>query len=393
MLVSHKIALDPNNAQATYFARACGVARFAYNWALAEWIRQYKAGEKPSQLALRRQLNAIKHEQFPWMLEVSKNAPQMAIINLGRAFENFFKGNAEYPTFKKKGIHDSFQLTNDQFHTDEYSLHVPKLGAVRMREMLRFSGKILGATISRTAGRWFVSIAVDVPTSTATTSENQAVVGVDVGLNAFATLSTGEKILGPKPHRTLDKRLRLLSRSLSRKKKGSANRYKARHKLARLHTRIANIRQDAIHKLTTKLVEDYKTIAIEDLNVAGMLRNRHLARSLADAGLAEFGRQLKYKSKWLGRRLIVADRYFPSSKLCSVCGYKHDQMQLSDRSWWCPTCNTMHDRDINAAKNLKNLAASSAVTACGEESSGRARKRSTKLASVKQEPNGMSIHV
>ena len=228
MLIAHKIALDPNNAQATYFARACGVARFAYNWALDEWKRQYDAWKadnslpKPSQAALRRQLNAIKREQFPWMLEVTKCAPQMAIIQLGQAFQNFFAGRARYPQFRKKGVHDRFTLTNDQFDIDGCRIRIPNLGWVRMRESLRFAGKIMSATISRVADRWFVSIAVDTEDPPKCKAENQGIVGVDLGVSALATLSTGEPpIPGPKPHKALLDRLRRLSRSLSRKQKGS----------------------------------------------------------------------------------------------------------------------------------------------------------------------------
>lgn len=234
MMIAHRIALDPNNAQATYLARAAGTARFAYNWALAEWKRQYDAWKadnglpKPSQAALRRQLNAVKREQFPWMLEVTKNAPQMAIIQLGQAFQNFFAGRARYPQFRKKGVHDRFTLTNDQFDIDGCRIRIPNLGWVRMRETLRFAGKIMSATVSRVADRWFVSIAVDTPDrSHLPQAENQGAVGVDLGVSALATLSTGEAIPGPKPHKALLERLRRLSRSLSRKVKGSANRRKA----------------------------------------------------------------------------------------------------------------------------------------------------------------------
>lgn len=184
MLIAHKIALDLNNAQATYMARAAGTARFAYNWALAEWQRQYEACKadaslpKPSQMALRRQLNSIKGERFPWMLEVTKNAPQMAIIQLGQAFKNFFAGRAKFPKFRKKGLHDRFSLTNDQVNIDGSRIRIPKLGWVRMRETLRFTGKIMSATVSRVADRWFVSITVDTPDdSHLPKAENQGVVG------------------------------------------------------------------------------------------------------------------------------------------------------------------------------------------------------------------------
>lgn len=395
MLIAHRIALDPNHAQATYLARAAGTARFAYNWALAEWKRQYDAWKadnglpKPSQAALRRQLNAVKREQFPWMLEVTKNAPQMAIIQLGQAFQNFFAGRARYPQFRRKGVHDRFTLTNDQFDIDGCRIRIPNLGWVRMRETLRFAGKIMSATVSRVADRWFVSVAVDTPDrSHLPQAENQGAVGVDLGVSALATLSTGEAIPGPKPHKALLDRLRRLSRSLSRKVKGSANRRKAKAKLAKLHASIAAIRSDALHKLTTDLTRRFHTIGIEDLNVRGMVRNRHLARSIADMGFFEFRRQLEYKAAMRGGQVVVAERFYASSKTCSACGHKLGQLPLSVREWTCPSCGTVHDRDVNAAINLKNMAVSSTVAACGEEGSGSGRKTRVKPASVKQEVSG-----
>lgn len=392
MLIAHRIALDPNNAQATYLARAAGTARFAYNWALAEWKRQYEAWKadashpRPSQHLLRRQLNAIKREQFPWMLEVTKNAPQMAIIQLGQAFQNFFAGRARYPRFRKKGVHDRFTLTNDQFSLDGSRIRIPNLGWVRMRETLRFAGKILSATVSRVADRWFVSIAVDSPDSAhLPKAENQGAVGVDLGVSTLATLSMGEKVAGPKAHKALLQRLRSLSRSLSRKQKGSANRRKAKGRLAKLHARIAAIRSDALHQLTTDLTRRFHTIGIEDLNVRGMLGNRHLARSIADMSFFEFRRQLEYKAAMRGGQVVVADRFFASSKTCSACGHKLDELALSIRQWSCPTCGTTHDRDVNAAINLKLMAVSSTVSACGEEGAGRGRKTAVKPASMKQE--------
>ncbi|WP_278249259.1 RNA-guided endonuclease InsQ/TnpB family protein [Azotobacter chroococcum] len=382
----------PNNAQATYFARAAGVARFAYNWALAEWGRQYEAHKadpaqpKPSQAALRRQLNAIKREQFPWMLEVTKNAPQMAIIQLGDAFKNFFAGRAKYPRFRRKGVHDRFTLANDQFALDGCRIRIPNLGWVRMREALRFSGKILSATISRVADRWFASITVDTQDLThLPKAENQGAVGVDLGVSALATLSTGEVITGPKAHAALLKRLRRLSRSLSRKQKGSANSKKARARLARLHARIANIRHDALHQLTTGLTRRFPVIGIEDLNVAGMMKNRRLARSIADMGFFEFRRQLDYKSEMRGGEVVVADRWFASSKTCSCCGQVRESLPLAVRTWTCPDCQTRHDRDGNAAINLKHYAVSSTVSACGGEGAGPGGNARVKPAPSKQE--------
>ncbi len=248
MLIAHKIALAPNNVQATYFSRAAGTARFAYNWALAEWQKQYDAHKldsslpKPSQQSLRRHLNSIKKTQFPWMLDVTKNAPQMAIIQLGNAFKNFFAGRAKYPTFRKKGVRDRFTLTNDQFSIDASRIRIPHIGWVRMRETLRFNGNIMSATISRVADRWFVSITVDTSELHVPKAENQGVVGVDLGVSRLATLSTGKIITGPKAHKALLSRLKRQSRGLSRKVKGSNNRQKAKIKLARLHAKISNIR-------------------------------------------------------------------------------------------------------------------------------------------------------
>jgi putative transposase len=392
VLIAHKIALDLNNVQATYMARAAGTARFAYNWALTEWKRQYEAWKldnnqpRPSQAALRRQLNAIKREQFPWMLEVTKNAPQMAIMQLGDAFKNFFAGRAKYPQFRKKGAHDRFTLTSDQFGIDACRIRIPNLGWVRMREALRFAGKVMSATVSRGADRWFVSIAVDTQDdSHLPPAKNQGAAGVDLGVLALATFSTGESIAGPKPHKALLHRLQRLSRSLSRKQKGSANRKKAKVQLARLHARIAHIRSDALHKLTTDLTRRFHTIGIEDLNVRGMVKNRHLARSIADMGFFEFRRQLEYKAAMRSGQVVVADRFFASSKTCSDCNHKLESLPLAMRQWTCQECGAIHERDVNAAVNLKNMAVSSTVSACGEDGSGSGRKTRVKPASGKQE--------
>ena len=423
MMLSHRIELDPTNAQATHLAQAAGVARFAYNWALGQWNDIYQLHKldpdvvPTSEAELRRALNALKREHYPWMMKVTKCAPQMAIKNLGKAFDNFFAGHSGYPRFKVKGRDDRFTLSNDQFRVDGSHIHIPKLKWVRMREPLRFTGKIISATISRVADRWFVSITVDTPTfNHLRPAENQGAVGVDLGVAALATLSTGEVIMGPKPHKALLARLKRLSRSLSRKQKGSANRKKAKIKLAQLHARIAAIRLDTLHQLTSDLTRRFHTIAIEDLNVRGMMKNRRLARAIADMGFFEFRRQLEYKAAMRGGQVWVADRFYPSSKTCSCCGHKLEKLDLSVRAWTCPACGTIHDRDVNAAINLKNMASfatqktmdqrsilctneplaqtiakanavSSTVSACGEEGSGPVRQRGTKPASGKQEEN------
>lgn len=395
MIIAHKIALDLNNTQVTYCQQAAGTARFAYNWAWAEWNAQYQAWkqdnaqQKPTETALRRQLNAIKREQFPWMLKITKNAPQMAIIQLGEAFKNFFSGRAKYPQFKKKGkSRDSFTLTNDQFSVEASRIRIPHLGWVRMRESLRFKGKILSATISRIAERWYVSISVETDDkSHLPQAENQGVAGVDLGIKALATLSTGEVIAGIKPLKRLMNRLKRLSRSLSRKIKSSANRNKAKEKIAKLHAKIRFIRQNTLHQLTTSLTRRFHTLGIEDLNVSGMVKNRKLSRAISDMGFFEFRRQLEYKAQMRGGVVVVADRWFPSSKTCSVCGDVQASLPLAVREWTCPSCQTHHDRDINAAINLANYAVSSTVSACRAEGSGSCPKARVKPAAMKQEIN------
>ena len=394
MFVAHRIRLDPNNVQATYLARAAGTARFAYNWALKEWQKQYETCKadptlpKPSEAALRRLLNSIKREQFPWMLEVTKNAPQMAIMQLGRAFENFFAGRARYPRFRRKGQDDRFALSNDQFRVERRRIRIPKLGWVRMRETLRFAGRIVSASVARVANHWYASITVETSDLPPPPAENQGSVGIDLGVKALATLSTGETFEGPKALRALLMRLRQLSRAVSRKVKGSRNHAKAKLKLAKLHARIADIRRNSLHQLSTSITRRFHTIGIEDLNVKGMLGNRHLARAIADMGFYELRRQLDYKAAWRGGQVVLADRWFPSSKLCSGCGYRLNELGLDVRHWTCPSCGASHDRDVNAATNLRNMAVSSTASVCGGEGAGPARERMVKPAPVKQESNG-----
>lgn len=371
MLLAHKIELVPTNAQAGYFARACGVARFAWNWALSEWERQDRAGGKPNEAALRRQLNAVKREQFPWMLQVSKWAPAVAIRNLGRAFARFRAKQAKRPKFKKKGVHDSFfaGASDGSFRCQGERIRLPLAGWVRMRQALRFPGRLISATVSRAAGRWFVSVLVDTPWQVPP-RENQAGAGVDLGVARIATCSDGTTYPNPMPLRKSLRQLRRLSRRVGRKRKGSRNREKARRRLARLHYRVANVRKDALHKATTDIARRFSAVAIEDLNVRGMVANRSLARAISDVGLSEFRRQLSYKAQMYGTRVVVAGRWFPSSKLCSACGHEMGTMPLGVREWTCPGCGARHDRDLNAARNLAKLCTGGqpGIDACGDRS-------------------------
>jgi putative transposase len=350
--LSHKIELDANNIQQGYFRKACGIARFTYNWALEEWNRQFQEGLKPSALALKKQFNAIKNEQFPWISEVLRDANSQPFSNLDRAFVNFFNGTGKYPVFKKRGVNDSFYIANDKFRLEGKKIRIPKLGWIRMREHLRFSGKILSATVSRMANKWFVAVNIQLDTTPAV-NKSHVVVGVDLGVRQLATLSDGTVVEGPKPHRALLKRLRRLNQSLARKEKGSSNWKKAGRKLSRLHMRIANIRNDALHKLTTALVRNFKVIGIEDLNVNGMVQNHNLARSILDMGFGEFGRQLDYKARMTAVKIVRADRFYPSSKTCCRCECRKDKLSLSERVFRCEHCGLEIDRDVNAAINLE----------------------------------------
>lgn len=352
MILSHKIQLNPNNKQANYFAQASGCARLAYNWGLNEWKKQYEIGEKPNIFALRRQFNEIKKREFPFVLNVSKCAPQQALIDLGQSFTNFFHSIKQgrkpgFPRFKRKGIHDSFYLDNLNFAVNGKKIRIPKLGWVRMTEKLRFAGKIMSATVSKTAGKWFVSIPVKVPDGPEC-SDNQvySAVGVDLGIKHLATLSDGTVFENPKSTRKYENKIRRLSKSLSRKVKGSSNWKKAKAKLAKAYYKIVCTRKDVLHKLTHFLVSNYSHICIEDLNVKGMIKNHCLAKAVLDCGFGEFRRQLSYKAL----HVQIIDRFFPSSKMCSHCGQIHD-MPLSKRTMKCD-CGLVLDRDLNAAKNI-----------------------------------------
>ena len=247
--------------------------------------------------------------------------------------------------------------------------------------------RLKSCTLSRTADDWFVSLMIDTAPAVPTQKEKGSVVGVDLGVKAMATLSTGETIEGPKAHKQASARLKRLDRVMARRKKGSANRRKAAKKRAKTHQRVANIRTDFLHKLTTDLSQRFETIVIEDLHVRGMVKNHHLARAISDMGFYEFCRQLSYKVPREGGQLIIAPRFYPSSKTCSGCGHKLDELPLSVREWQCPSCDVMHDRDHNAALNLKSLAGSSPATACGVESAGPRQVVKVKLSMVKQEAN------
>lgn len=382
IIQAFRYELDPNATQRLLLAKHSGCARFAWNWGLQRRIAQFEQNEGDARFtnAFRqhKELNRLKPTEFPWMYEVSKCAPQQALRDLERAFKNFRQGGREgrrvgFPKFKKKGRRDSFRLTG-RIHVKHNKVQLPRLGEIRTKESTgKFQGRILSAAVSRQADRWFVSLNVEVERPDPKPIEGE-IVGVDVGLNCFAALSNGDKKSAPKPLATNLKKLKRLSKQHSRKKRGSQNRKKWALKLARLHARIGNIRRDNLHKCSTELAKTKSVIVVEDLHVKGMMQNDKLARQISDVGWGEFRRMLEYKTVWYGSHLVVAPRFLPSSKMCSVCSHKLPELPLAVRDWDCPQCQTHHDRDVNAAQNLKDwylsTVSSTGIDACGDSSTG-----------------------
>jgi putative transposase len=351
--LAHTVRLYPTKTQEIFFKKACGCARVAYNYGLAEYQKQREEGLKPKILDIKKKFNQEKKTIYPWMSETNKDANQQPFANLQSAFSRFFKHQNKYPTFKKKGIKDSFYISNDKFDIEEKKFWIPKLGWVKGSESLRFKGKITSATVRRKANYWFVVVSVETE-NIHTTCENQAVVGVDLGIKTLATLSDGKVIESVNPLRRRLVKLKLLQRWASRKVKGSYNRHKANLRVAKTFYEVACLRKDILDKLTTYLCENYQVICIEDLNVSGMLKNHCLALSISDMGFGEFRRQLEYKSILNGNTLIFADRWFPSSKTCSGCGHIKVDLLLSERVYVCENCGQVINRDLNAAINLQN---------------------------------------
>jgi putative transposase len=414
----YKTELELNNRERTACVKHAGAARYAYNWGLRRKIEAYEAtGKSPTAIDLHRELNALKKTELGWMYEVSKCAPQEALRNLDQAFAHFFrrveqkkqgklKGPVGFPRFKsrKRGL-GSFRLTGS-IHVFEDSIQLPRLGRLRLKERgyLPTSGvHILSATVSERAGRWFVSVQVEEEIPKPRPAKGESI-GVDLGINTLATRSDGIVYENPRALDGAQRKLRRLQRKLSRQQRGSRNREKTRRRIARLHYRIANVRRDTLHKATSDIVartkpdtERPRAVVIEDLNVNGMLQNHCLARAIADVGMYEFGRQVQYKASWSGCEVVVADRWYPSSKRCSGCGAIKDQLDLSARVYACDCCGANLDRDLNAAENLAQLAtdrsnaarvsqstaSSAGSNACGED----VRPASSGQTSLKQEPN------
>src|SRR5882757_3823307 len=364
-----KYRFYPTDAQAAELSRTFGCVRKVYNLALAArteaWtLRQERVNYNQTSALL---TGWKKTEELAYLTEVSSVPLQQCLRHLHGAFANFFAKRAKYPRFKsKKKSRKSAEYTSSAFRFRDGTLTLAKMTEpldIVWSRPLPPETKPSTVTVSQdAAGRWFVSLLCQDPMVTPFPITD-TVVGVDAGLDHLLTLSTGEKIANPRHERRDRARLVKAARALSRKVKGDgANRARARCRVARVHARIADRRRDHLHKVTTRLVRENQTIVIEDLTVSGMLRNRSLARAISDAAWSEFRSLLEYKAAWYGRDVIAVDRWFPSSKLCSVCGSVRDTLPLDVRSWTCG-CGAVHDRDVNAARNI--LAAGLAVSACG----------------------------
>ncbi len=319
---AHKIRLNPTPEQEAFFRRCAGVSRFVYNHGLAEWQRLYVEGVNPNALQLKKAFNAVKGEIAPFVTEVPKDVAEGAFSNLGRAFKNFFDGIAGkrprmgFPRFKsKKRSKASFTLNNDKFRVDGHWLKVPRMKAlVNMAEELRFDGKIMSGVVSEIGGKWYISITVEMAKPDPT-RHPVASVGIDLGLKTLATLSDETDFENQKVLRSELNQLKRLNRELARRELGSNRWWKTKRKLQRFHARIRNRRMDAIHKMTSQIAQTYALIGVEDLHVAGMVRNHKLALSISDAAMGEVLRQLAYKADWFGGHLQKVGRFFASSKL------------------------------------------------------------------------------
>ncbi|NET46825.1 transposase [Okeania sp. SIO2B3] len=379
MLLGFKTELHPTNQQKTLLAKHAGVARHAWNWGL--WLTRNILNHNsdnpsgklkfPTSIDLHKLLVSMVKPNNYWYYEVSKTAPQYALRHLSNAWKRCFTKVSGQPKFKKKGRDDSFTL-DGSISVGFNRIKLPRIGWVKTYEILPDNVSPKSVTISRKADRWFISFKIE--TATIITDKSVDVVGVDLGVKSLATLSTGEVFVGAKSKKKLESKLSRLQYLNRNKTKFSNNWKKAQLKIAQLHTKVANIRKDTLHKLTTYLAKNHSQIVIEDLNVSGMMANHKLAKAVGSMGFYEFRRQLEYKCELYGSELIIVDRWFPSSKTCSRCGAVKESLLLSERVFNCEHCNLSCDRDLNAALNLA-MAGSSPVNACGLDNADVARAK------------------
>ena len=359
MLLSYKYRIYPNKEQQIFIEKTFGCCRFVYNQLLAYKKDLYEKEKKTiGKFDCNNYCNQILKSQYPWLREADSHALTNSIFHMDMAYQNFFKHGAGYPKFKSKHNNYQFYQTNFNGYKNIYPdfssnrIKLPKLGWIKARLHRTFSGKIKSAVVSRVpSGKYFVSILIEQP-DYEPLPQNDSQLGIDLGIKEFLITSNGETIANPRFLQKSEQRLRKLHKDLSRCKKGSKNREKARIRLAKQYEKITNQRNDFLHKLSHKLINENQVIYMETLKVKDMMKNNKLAKSIADVSWYEFSRQLQYKAEWYGRELIKIDTWFPSSQICSNCGFQDGKKPLSIRQWICPQCGAQHDRDINAAKNI-----------------------------------------
>jgi len=363
MLKAIKVRIYPNSEQEQYIARLMGTCRFVYNNLLAHKIEQYNASKKTVSFGeLGKKLVALKGE-FEWIKDSHSKVIQQSLINLEAAYKSFFKNGIGFPRFKSK--HDPRQSC--RFPVDAImGIRGNRIDVIRPlsdvlfrcsardeRYLNRNQKSVRSATLSRTTtGKYFLSILVDGDFVPKQVTPKNGVVGIDLGIKDFIVTSEGERFANLKLIRSNEKRLARLHRNLSKKQKGGKNQEKARLLLARAHEKLNNKKENYLHSVANSLLDENQVVVMEDLNVSGMMNNHRLARSIQELSLFRFKSMLEYKASWRGRDLIRIDRWFPSSKLCGECGEKNDVLQLSDREWACAGCGVVHDRDLNAARNI-----------------------------------------
>ena len=370
---AHKIALAPTPEQEVRFGQHAGYARFAYNWAVGEFKAGLDVGEWLNHQSLRPRWTVVKGIIAPWAAELSQNAAKYAIIDFGQASAAWGKYRKRlkagrrsgrrvgFPRFKRRRHEQGFRADNgpDTVRVDSKVVILPKIGRVAMVEHLRFRGSIREVTINRTAGTWFACFCIEDGQETPPVKSGPTI-GVDVGVGMMAVCSDGTTVGNPKALASGIKRLRQLDKAIARSRNvhGKSTHSNRRERLyarrRNLHARTVNVRNDNHHKATTAIAKSAGRVVVETLNVSGMIRNRRLARALSDAGMSGFLSKLEYKCAWYGTEFVKADRWFASSKLCAHCGWKNDDLTLSDREWWCGGCGVLNERDYNAAMNLSN---------------------------------------
>ena len=361
MLRAYKYELNPTEAQRLALSKMMGCVRFVYNLALETKITAYSMGKNLSCFELINQLPDLKKD-FEWLRECPSQPLQQTISNLDAAYTNFFKKRAGFPKFKSKKNKQSVRFpSNIKVDFENFTVDIPKIRTVKFFKDRRFKGEIKQATISKTPTfRYFISVLVETgkPVIATKPIKEKTTVGIDFGVKTFATLSDGTFFANNHFFKKAQKTLRIEQRKLSRRyKKGAKEQSKSYQKqrllVAKLHEKITNKRHDYLHKISTSIIKKYDTICLEDLNIAGMLKNNKLSLAIAETSWNEFESMLKYKAEWYGKNLLYIGRFEPSSKLCSNCGTINKELQLKDREWTCDNCGTTHDRDGNAATNIK----------------------------------------